>query len=220
MQPYFFPYAGYYRLLATTDLFLIFDCVQFVRRGRMHRSELPGRAGREWLTLPLARALRETRIDRVRLAPNARQIFDAELARQDWFRHGSGPSADRVRSWLSAPMDNRLLVDYVEYTLRETADLLGLRTRIARTSSLALGDDLRGPSRVIAAAVAVGASEYVNAPGGISLYDPVAFTDTGITLLFLEPYLGRFPHMLPALMERPADEISDDIHRTTRLVPC
>ena len=35
MQPYFFPYAGYFRLFAHVDEFVIFDCVQFRRRGRM-----------------------------------------------------------------------------------------------------------------------------------------------------------------------------------------
>ncbi len=51
MQPYFFPYAGYFRLMSASDVFVVFDDVQFPRRGRVHRCEMaPGR----WLTLPLA----------------------------------------------------------------------------------------------------------------------------------------------------------------------
>ena len=54
MQPYFAPYAGYFRLLATTDLFVVYDCVQFPRRGWVHRNQLPDAAGKlDWLTLPL-----------------------------------------------------------------------------------------------------------------------------------------------------------------------
>ncbi|WP_444430711.1 WbqC family protein [Rhodobacter capsulatus] len=69
MQPYFFPYGGYYRLLAAADVFVILDCVQFPRRGRVHRSSLPG-AGR-WITLPLEPAPRDSLISAMRLAPDA-----------------------------------------------------------------------------------------------------------------------------------------------------
>jgi hypothetical protein len=40
MQPYFVPYAGYFRLFAASDLFVIYDCVQFPRRGWVHRNRL------------------------------------------------------------------------------------------------------------------------------------------------------------------------------------
>jgi hypothetical protein len=53
MQPYFFPYAGYFRLLAASDLFVIYDCVQFPRRGWVHRNKLVDASGEaRWLTLP------------------------------------------------------------------------------------------------------------------------------------------------------------------------
>ena len=57
MQPYFIPYAGYFRLFAASDLFVIYDCVQFPRRGWVHRNRLLDRSGKlRWLTLPLDRA--------------------------------------------------------------------------------------------------------------------------------------------------------------------
>ena len=51
MQPYFFPYVGYFGLLAHVDEFVIFDCVQFPRRGRVHRTEVtPASDGEQrWL---------------------------------------------------------------------------------------------------------------------------------------------------------------------------
>ena len=58
MQPYFVPHAGYFRLFAASDLFVVFDCVQFPRRGWVHRNRLPDAQGRaRWLTLPLSKAL-------------------------------------------------------------------------------------------------------------------------------------------------------------------
>jgi hypothetical protein len=71
----------------------------------------------------------------------------------------------------------------------------------------------------MAAVRAVGGRHFVNAPGGVGLYDAGAFSDAGLGLSFLTPYEGRFQYLLPALMQRSAQEISDDIHGTTRLVP-
>lgn len=219
MQPYFFPYAGYFRLLAAADVFLIFDCVQFVRRGRVHRCEVPGPAARdEWLTLPLRPAPRETAIADIRLAPDAREHFDARLRRLPWIAAADGPHAARVRSWLQAPLDGLALADVLEASLRETAALLGLPARIARTSALRLAPALRGPRRVIAAVQAVGGRGFVNAPGGVGLYDAADFAAAGLTLEFLTPYEGRFRHMLPALLQRPAQEIAHDIRESTMLV--
>ena len=59
MQPYFYPYAGYFRLFAAADCFVVLDCVQFNRRGRVHRAQLLDARG-GWLTLPLARQPRES----------------------------------------------------------------------------------------------------------------------------------------------------------------
>lgn len=220
MQPYFFPYAGYFRLFVAADIFLIFDCVQFIRRGRIHRCEVPGPTGRpEHLTLPLAPAPRETTIERIHLAPDARSRMDERLRRLGWIARGTGPQARQVRAWLEAePLDGRPLVDYLEFSLRETTALLGLPARIARSSSLALPAQLRGPARVIAAVRAVGGGHFINAPGGVGLYDAGEFTAAGLRLSFLTPYGGRFQHMLPALLDLPAQEIADDIRETTRVV--
>src|SRR3979411_2469618 len=72
MQPYFIPYAGYFRLFAASDLFVIYDCVQFARRGWVHRNRLVDRGGTErWLTLPLQKAPRDVLIRDLRFAPDA-----------------------------------------------------------------------------------------------------------------------------------------------------
>ena len=69
MQPYFAPYAGYFRLAAACDVFVIYDCVQFPRRGWVHRNKLPDISGQlKWFTLPLEKAPQETAINAMRFA--------------------------------------------------------------------------------------------------------------------------------------------------------
>jgi hypothetical protein len=76
MQPYFLPYAGYFRLFALSDLFVVYDCVQFPRRGWLHRNRLQNINKKpRWLTLPLLKADRDTtRIMDLQFKENAQGI--------------------------------------------------------------------------------------------------------------------------------------------------
>lgn len=216
MQPYLYPYAGYFRLLHAVDEFVIFDCVQFPRRGRVHRCAVPdGRGGETWLTLPLARHPVETRIADLRFAPDARPELDGRLARLPWFREGRGPAADAVRAHLAGPLDDP--VDFLEAGIRLVADRLGLHPVISRSSALDLPDALRGQDRVLAAALARGATSYVNAPGGVALYDPDRFAAAGVELWFLHGYHGPYRHLLPALLREDPAAIAADVRATSTL---
>src|SRR3954469_21286194 len=80
MQPYFIPYAGYFRLFAASDLFVIYDCVQFPRRGWVHRNKLIDGSGAErWLTLPLGKASQSALIMDLQFPPNAGQLLRQRL---------------------------------------------------------------------------------------------------------------------------------------------
>ena len=81
MQPYFCPYAGYFRLFAASDLFVLYDCVQFPRRGWVHRNRLPDASGVDrWLTLPIERAPRSVLIRDLAFPPRAVKVFADRLA--------------------------------------------------------------------------------------------------------------------------------------------
>jgi hypothetical protein len=216
MQPYFFPYAGYYRLFAAVDLFIVFDCVQFSRRGRVHRSKVPGPTGeQEWLTLPLMRKPRDVLIHDLSFASDARVCLDGRLARLPWFASARGAEAERLRAYLAGELGP--VIDYLQGALELCLSILGLQVPIMRSSTLGLDSCLKGQDRVIAAAAAVGAAVYVNPPGGRILYRREDFQRAGIELRFLSTYRGRFNHMLPALMSQPPESIRDDIFTSTEL---
>ena len=72
MQPYFIPYTGYFRLFAASDLFVIYDCVQFPRRGWVHRNKLIDASGADrWVTLPLVKAPQNALIKDLEFPPDA-----------------------------------------------------------------------------------------------------------------------------------------------------
>jgi hypothetical protein len=211
MQPYFFPYAGYFRLLANVDEFVIYDCVQFQRRGRIHRTEVPGARGDlHWLTLPIQHCPRDTLIRNVQFHRDARAMLDERLAAFPWMPRAQGEAAQVLRDYLAQPLPS--FNEFLEEGLRLAARLLGIDVKISRSSSLELDPALRAQDRILAVVGALGATRYLNLPGGRDLYEPDAFARRGVDLEFLPVYEGPHRSMLHSLMTQGLDAIRADVH--------
>ncbi len=215
MQPYFIPYAGYFRLFAASDLFVIYDCVQFPRRGWVHRNRLADASGVErWLTLSLAKAPRDVRISDLRFSADAREVM-AERLRPliTAVREPEPEILTMLRNTEGTP------VDYIERLLHSVVSHLGLQWNVVRSSTLGLPDSLRGQNRIIEIARRLGANRYVNAPGGRSLYDPVVFKGAGIELRFLGDYRGSSASILRRILEEDAGPLAQDIRDSSQTAP-
>lgn len=210
MQPYLFPYAGYFRLLAAAETFVVFDDVQFPRRGRVHRCELsPMQSGPHWLTLPLTKQRRSVKISDLQFAPDAREAFDRRLARLPWLREAHGPLAAPLRAHLYGPMQTP--ASFVLASVRLVADALGLPARIVLSSELAVARSADRAARIAAIVRAAGGDTYLSAPGGRALYGYEAFEANDVRLRFLEPYAGPYRYLLPALAHESVDALRADV---------
>jgi hypothetical protein len=211
MQPYFFPYAGYFRLFAASDLFVIYDCVQFPRRGWVHRNKLIDTSGEpRWLTLPLEKAPQSVLIRDLRFPPDAAELL-AERLRP--FSLAATPATEHM---LAALLDIRgTPLEYIERLLEITVAYCGLPWRVVRSSTLNVPPEIHGQDRILEIARRLGASRYVNASGGRELYDPAAFDNAGIELRFLADYQGPNASMLQRILSEDRCELARDIRDST-----
>ncbi len=199
MQPYFIPYAGYFRLFQSTDLFVAYDCVQFPRRGWLHRNKLPNQQGElDWLTLPLERAPQDTAIASLAFASDAHERLTEQFNKFPLFK-----SAEFLNSEFHEGVQalNHSPVEYIINTLRLSCKSLHIPFNIVRSSELKLPSDIKGQDRIIAIARHFKATQYINAPGGIDLYNKQSFDDHGIKLTFLSEYAGPYQSILPRLLK-------------------
>lgn len=195
MQPYLYPYAGYFRLMAASDVFVILDDVQFMRRGRVHRCEM---MPQRWLTLPLQYAPISARIVDLQWHSDARNLLDQRLRAYRIPRTALTPTANAVCRHLYGPLTN--ICDFLECGLEIVRKALRLNCRIIRSSNLDIDSSLHGKERVIAIVHALGGKTYVNLPGGKMLYNQDAFNSAGLALKFLPLYSGPYVHLLKALL--------------------
>lgn len=192
MQPYFMPYLGYFRLLRDTDLFVIYDCVQFPRRGYVHRNQVPDPLGNPvWVTLPLVKCDQRTPIADLQWRTQDISDFSRHLMSLSrcWDIHAS---PDRVEEWQVVLSDfNGGVVDYLERTLRWVCHCLEIPFNVIRSSSLNLDAELKGQARILEICRRLNASRYLNAPGGRTLYQDQDFSRAGVELMFLPEFVGN-----------------------------
>ncbi len=192
MQPYFVPYLGYFQLLSAADLFVIHDDVEYSKGGWVNRNRILLAGEPRFLTVALERQSDYAQISDRRISTG----YDCKKSvRQLEAAYGRAPYWAEIRSELSSLVcaPTRSLVEFNMVGLTSLRDMLGLTTPIALASDILPNADSVGQRKVIDVCRAVGASEYLNAIGGVELYSTDAFREADIKLEFLRSRLSRYP---------------------------
>ncbi len=209
MQPYYFPYLGYYRLLSLTDIFVFYDCVQFPRRGWVHRNRIETKAGKyQWLTLPLKKQSQTVKIKDLAFLDTYQQRWEARLSGfSSLFRREN----NRELSFFIQKLKEKP-VDELHDSMKLVCRQLSIPFELIRSSSLEVPEALKGEARIIAICKMLGATEYLNAPGGFHLYNKETFKKHGIKLGFLKPYRGGFQSSLQRLLNQSGESLITELN--------
>ena len=198
MQPYFFPYLGYFSLIDAVDRWVAYDTPQFPRHGWVHRNRVLSKGASEWkyvrvptLKSPLGARIRDVVIDR------RKDWLDVLLRNLDYYRDSRAPYYSEVTGFLKTACsgDQTRLCPFVIATLNATCEYLGIHRTIEVFSELECDTtDVHGSAEdtVRFIAQSLGATTYVNLPGGRSLYCSDAFSACGIDLRFIAPSLPAY----------------------------
>jgi hypothetical protein len=203
MQPYFIPYAGYFRLFAEADVVCIYDCVQFPRRGWVHRNQLPGVANQvRWLTLPLAKGPMNVRIADLAFADDAVQAMETRCGIFPILRDTRHPLLDAM---LKPSGD---FVGYLMQLLSISCREMGLPFNPVRTSTLQIPNGFTGQDRILEICRKFNADKYINLSGGHRLYDHESFARKGIELKLFDPWTGPNWSILYRLITEPTAQVA------------
>ena len=186
MQPYFFPYIGYFQLINAVDKFVIYDDVNFIVRGWINRNNILLNGKKHKFTLPLKNASQNRIIKDIKI--DYSQNWQNKLIKT------------LIRAYKKAhfyniiiPIINKILDQKVEslselacLSIQEVCLYLGIQTNIIPTSSIYSNCELSGQDRIIDICRRENAEIYINAIGGVSLYSRDKFQQEGIRLSFIQ----------------------------------
>jgi hypothetical protein len=190
MQPYLFPYPGYFQLIHAVDAFVVYDDVNYITRGWINRNYILERGQARRITLEVSGASQNRRINEIGVGGNRHKLL-----RQLHHAYAKAPQFDVVFPLLEAVVmhDEPNLARFLANGLQQVCEYLDLRPAWHVSSEIAIDDALRGGDRILALCEALGATHYINLPGGRDLYAAEHFRQQGIRLSFIEPEPIEYP---------------------------
>ena len=184
MQPYFFPYIGYFQLIGAVDLFIVYDNIKYTKKGWINRNRMLQSGKDVMFSLPLRSDSDSLDVrDRALASDFNRNKFLNQLRGA----YSRAPEFAEVFPLVERAVrhEDTNLFAYLHHALIRTCENLGLTTPIRISSTVDIDHGLKNQDKVIALATAVGATTYVNAIGGLDLYEREAFHAKGLELQFI-----------------------------------
>lgn len=185
MQPYFFPYLGYWQLINAVDKYVVYDDVSYIKGGWISRNNILLNGNRHLITLPLEHPSSFRNINEI-------NITSAETQRNKLIKtiesaYRKAPYFDIIMPMVEDLVIRSKTISELNYTsILLVNRYLNIDTEILLSSELDKKSDLKGQEKVIHITKLLKGDTYINAIGGKELYSPKEFSDSGIELLFLK----------------------------------
>ena len=186
MQPYFFPYIGYWQLMNAVDTYVIYDDVTFIKNGWVNRNRILINGEARYFNLPTVGAGSYVMIKDIELSKE-QKLFDKLIKSLDG-AYKKAPFYSETMPLLESIIlsNKKYMGELLELQVREVAKHLNMQTQILLSSQEVKKDtSLHAQDKVLDICRNLGATEYYNAIGGTELYDKNTFAENGIKLSFL-----------------------------------
>ncbi|ASY24512.1 hypothetical protein A1sIIB106_00220 [Candidatus Planktophila lacus] len=192
MQPYFLPYIGYFQLISSVDKFILYDDVQYTKKGWINRNKFRTLSGEWKFSIAVESHSEKAKISEIKIAKEYDPVkiltrIKNDLGRRDGFEK----EAMTLISNVFEKVDENLF-KYVSQSIIEISNFLDIpKDRFAVSSELGDFSMEKGENKVIEICKALGAKKYINPISGFELYSRENFSSNGITLNFLSPNLEK-----------------------------
>ena len=189
MQPYFFPYIGYFSLICNVDTFILLDSVQFIRHGWIERNRiLKQTGGWQYISVPLEKHTQKTLIKDIYI-DNEKAWQERLLAQIAHYRKAPYyyPVQKLLKNVLSDSYERITFLN--KRCLDEVCAYLDIPVSIQVFSEmdLEISPVLEPDDWALNICRAYpGADEYWNPRGGSGLFHREKYADCGIRLRFHE----------------------------------
>lgn len=192
MQPYLFPYLGYFQLVAAVDKFVFLDDVNYRKRGWINRNRFYLSGGVRYITVPLSNASQFKKINEIIIQKS--ETWRWRTAESMRHSYSKAPNYRVINELFSEILfaEETHISTLAKRSVTSVADYLGMRTEFVPSSSSYENSDLHGTERILDICRRESARQYFNLPGGRELYDAKSFELNGINLSFIEPTLNAY----------------------------
>ena len=186
MQPYFFPYIGYFQLINAVDVFVLYDDVQYIKNGWINRNRMLVNGKPCYFTMQIKKS---STFDKI----NQKELLNFDYDKIKFFKsmemsYRRAPYYNDVLPVLQQSMmtDTVKISELACNSIKTVCNYLGIKTYLVKASEFDVSDDLNAAYRVIWFNKKLNSNHYINTSYGESLYSKEVFEKHDIKLNFLQ----------------------------------
>lgn len=198
MQPYFFPYIGYFQLIHSADRFVFYDDVNFIKQGWINRNRILLN-GKDFLfSIPIEnissyQKIKQTKLNESLFLPWKKKFLNT--LKQAYIK---APHYEEVNELFERVLNisgNETIATVSTASIIESCKFIGLNKEFVYTSSVYGNDNLKSENRVIDICKKENATTYINMSGGKEIYNKNKFYQNGIELSFLNAKIDPYKQL-------------------------
>lgn len=198
MQPYLFPYIGYWQLIASADKFIFFDVVQYNKRSWMNRNRVlhfEESKGFQYITVPVKKHERGTLVKDVLI--NKEQDYKEKiLGNLTVYKKNSAPFYQEIVNLVNEILNSGAdsLLDLSIYSTAKILNYLSIDFNYNIASRIDFDREaIKKPGDwALSICKELGASSYINPHGGCDIFDEEKYINNGVILNFVKPKLTPY----------------------------
>ena len=185
MQPYIFPYIGYWQLINKVDYYVIYDDVNFIKGGWINRNSILMNNEAKLISIQMQGSSPNKLINEIQVSPEL--IWRKKFIKTIENCYSKAPFYNEVFPIIRKIImnDEINLAKYLEYSIKQICEYLGIKTKIIISSEIDKNNALKGQDKVIDICKRLNGDEYYNAIGGQELYSYEEFFMKNIKLKFI-----------------------------------
>lgn len=186
MQPYAFPYIGYFQLIKAVDTFVFYDDVNFIKGGWINRNNILVNGQSNLFTIPLEKASQNILIKDIKIENS----FNSKIIKTIERAYSKAPYFVNVFPIIQNTFNNHAQSSIANFAIQGVIAILSylnIKTEIL-ISSIHFQETkgLEKAERLIQICKKLNANTYINAIGGQELYNKKQFAEHNINLYFLK----------------------------------
>lgn len=196
MQPYFFPYLGYFSLIHAADHWVFFDEVQFIRHGWIERNRvLNSNKTPSYIKVAIKKHSRETSIKDAKINHNVdwrKKIFDQLTC----YKKRASYYSDTVDFLKNALSPNFNTISELNiHLIKKVCAHIGIPFTydVLSNMNFDIKNNISHPGQwALEITKQINGCSYINPPGGIDLFIPDEFKKEKINLFCCENHLTSY----------------------------
>lgn len=206
MQPYVFPYIGYFQLINAVDMFVFYDDVNFIKSGWIHRNRINKNGMASYFSIPIVKQSSFLKINQTEINMSLYSKWKENFLKSIELNYKKAPYYDDIFSLLNSilEIEVKTISELAVVSVEKVCIYLGVKTGFKISSKdFFKSKNLERSDRLISITKELNGNHYINLLGGKELYSKDYFLSKGVELSFIEGAIEAYPQFqsdfVPAL---------------------